>query len=254
MSFRHDKIRGNHPITPKKGIREDSMNGNRDVISVSDNRHNITPSSKRKIYHENTMTGREFYNSLPHDKKVNILATLMGIRPEDVDTGGLEYGMLDKWVRKGLDDMAKERNQKASQSFIHLGSSYFSSVIDPRSDGMRAQADIRYSKSNKEYQVYYSNHALLEKERIKGEKWFKTLKEALGFSKEFVGKSVPHLTKEHKKIIDEYVKTNPYQEQFTSRDWDAQMHMNSKVFKQLVAGTDSDHMSDLINDYVHNKK
>ena len=39
MSFRHDKIRGNHPITPKKGIKETDLNikekGNNDTIKVS---------------------------------------------------------------------------------------------------------------------------------------------------------------------------------------------------------------------------
>ena len=39
MSFRHDKIRGNHPITPKKGIKEVDLSikekGLNDRITVS---------------------------------------------------------------------------------------------------------------------------------------------------------------------------------------------------------------------------
>lgn len=45
MAFRHDATRGNHPITPKKGIKETDLTikekGNNDTITVA-----ISPSKK----------------------------------------------------------------------------------------------------------------------------------------------------------------------------------------------------------------
>ena len=79
MSFRTDKTRGRHPITPKKGIKETDLNikerGSNDRIVVA-----IKPNT-------NVMAGKTYFDSLNDDVKRNVLATVLGIRSEERRVG-----------------------------------------------------------------------------------------------------------------------------------------------------------------------
>lgn len=81
MSFRHDKIRGNHPITPKKGIREVDLNirekGNNDTIKVAVKPQNkswkMLPESERKI-----LIPRIWNETLTENQRNSVLDKLIG--------------------------------------------------------------------------------------------------------------------------------------------------------------------------------
>ncbi len=62
--------------------------------------------------------GCNYFNSLTHDQKRNVIATygysdkndkVTHVKLEDVDTTGLEFDDLDKWAKKGIVDMAKDK-------------------------------------------------------------------------------------------------------------------------------------------------
>lgn len=94
--------------------------------------------------------------------------------------------------KKQTNGMERKR-ETSSKGYLRIGDSYMSERNDPRSDGIKSQVDIRYSKNNKKFQVYYNNHALLEDDRFKGEIWFHTREEAENFAKNFVKEPVPNV-------------------------------------------------------------
>lgn len=71
------------------------------------------------------------------------------------------------------------------KKYITLGGSFFS-LKDLAGTFRKAQADVRYSKSNKKYQVYASALPLIG--GVSTEEWFKTRKKAEKFAKRFVSK------------------------------------------------------------------
>lgn len=72
MSFRHDKIRGNHPITPKKGISEKRLGKNSDKIAVLKLGHDVNFSKTKELAQKiDDPTGKIFteFNTYIHDVK-----------------------------------------------------------------------------------------------------------------------------------------------------------------------------------------
>lgn len=50
------------------------------------------------------LKGKDRWNGMTYEQKVNHYSSYTGITPEHVDMGGFTYSMLPKYAKKALDD------------------------------------------------------------------------------------------------------------------------------------------------------
>lgn len=125
------------PIGESSGISSDDMvDTESNTNSIERNlayAKNLNDKAKKKN------KGKKYYNSLSDDAKRNVIASFTGIKPEHVDLSDLEYDDLDKWTRKGLDDMAETKqddgNEKEENS---LPDKWICTTCGEKFDGLSA--------------------------------------------------------------------------------------------------------------------
>lgn len=83
------------------------------------------------------------------------------------------------------DLVAQDGKRIRRSSYLHFGDSFIAKEKLWNQD-RPSQADIRYSKDNKKYQVYANNHPILSRHNAFMERWFDTRKEAETFAKTYV--------------------------------------------------------------------
>jgi hypothetical protein len=52
---------------------------------------------------------QSMWNNFTDNQKINVYSSYTGIKPKDVDIGGLTYSMLPKYVKLGIKDIVKKK-------------------------------------------------------------------------------------------------------------------------------------------------
>ncbi len=95
-----------------KGMGDYDLGGNKSQSKSIKGQTKKEDSDKKAL----NIKAKEIWDNYTDEQKRNVYSTYTGIHPKDVDTGGMEYSMLPKYVKMSLVDQAVDPSLGPSES------------------------------------------------------------------------------------------------------------------------------------------